>query len=51
MRRTLILTLAVLIAALLVCVGSLDTQGRMTLQLKGGGLMRFQAIPPQEVCW
>ena len=32
-----------------VYLASLDTQGRMTLQLRGGGVMRFQAIGPGEV--
>ena len=39
------------LAAAGVYLASLDTQGRMTLQLKGGGLLRFQAIPPEEVRW
>ncbi|MBR1820473.1 MAG: DUF421 domain-containing protein [Clostridia bacterium] len=34
-----------------VYLASLDTQGRMTLQLTGGGLMRFQAIAPERVVW
>ena len=34
-----------------VYLAALDTQGRMTLQLSGGGLMRFAAIPPEEVAW
>ena len=34
-----------------VYLASLDTQGRMTLQLKGGGLMRFEALAPGEVKW
>ncbi len=34
-----------------VYLASLDTRGRMTLQLKGGGLMRFQAIGEKEVAW
>ena len=34
-----------------VYLASLDTQGRMTLQLSGGGLVRFQAIAPEEVAW
>ena len=34
-----------------VYLASLDTQGRMTLQLTGGGLMRFQAIDPGKVAW
>ncbi|MBQ8109920.1 MAG: DUF421 domain-containing protein [Clostridia bacterium] len=34
-----------------VYLASLDTQGRMTLQIAGGGLMRFQAIAPKEVAW
>ncbi len=34
-----------------VFLASLDTQGRMTLHLKDGGMMRFQAIEPKEVAW
>ena len=34
-----------------VFLASLDTQGRMTLQLTGGGLVRFQALKPEEVVW
>ena len=34
-----------------VYLASLDTQGRMTLQMKGGGLMRFEALAPGEVKW
>ena len=34
-----------------VYLASLDTQGRMTLQLAGGGLMRCQAIGAEEVAW
>ena len=34
-----------------VYLASLDTRGRMTLQAKGGGLMRFQALAPEEVTW
>ncbi len=34
-----------------VYLASLDTQGRMTLQLRGGGLMRFEALAPGEVKW
>ena len=34
-----------------VFLASLDTQGRMTLQPAGGGLMRFQAIDAKEVAW
>ena len=34
-----------------VFLASLDTQGRMTVQLKGGGLMRFRALEPEEVTW
>ena len=34
-----------------VFLASLDTQGRMTVQLKGGGLMRFKALEPEEVTW
>ena len=34
-----------------VYLAVLDTQGRMTLQLKGSGLMRFQALRAEEVSW
>ena len=34
-----------------VFLASLDTHGRMTLQLKGGELIRFQAMKPEEVRW
>ena len=34
-----------------VFLASLDTQGRLTVQLAGGGLMRFQAMAPEEVAW
>ncbi len=34
-----------------VFLASLDTQGRMTLQLRGGELMRFRALEPGEVAW
>jgi uncharacterized membrane protein YcaP (DUF421 family) len=34
-----------------VFFASLDTHGRMTLQLKGGELMRFAAMRGSEVCW
>ena len=34
-----------------VYLASLDTQGRMTLQLKDGGLLRFQAMEAREVEW
>ena len=34
-----------------VFLASLDTQGRMTVQLAGGGLLRFQAMAPEEVAW
>ena len=34
-----------------VFLASLDTQGRMTLHLAGGGVMRFKAIEPEEVRW
>ena len=34
-----------------VFLATLDTQGRLTLQLVGGGLLRFQAIPEEEVAW
>ncbi len=32
-------------------LAALDTQGRMTVQVKGGGLLRFQAIDPGKVAW
>lgn len=35
----------------MVYLASLDTLGRMTLQLRGGTLMRFQAVNPSEVKW
>ena len=34
-----------------VFLASLDTRGRMTLQLAGGEVLRFQAISTEEVCW
>ena len=34
-----------------VFLASLDTHGRMTLQLMGGELLRFQAMKPEEVGW
>ena len=34
-----------------VFLASLDTQGRMTLQLRGGGVLRFQAVDPGKVAW
>ena len=34
-----------------VYLASLDTQGRLTLHLKGGELMRFAALKPEEVAW
>ena len=34
-----------------VFLASLDTHGRMTLQLMGGELLRFQAMEEAEVCW
>ena len=34
-----------------VYLASLDTQGRMTVQIKGGGLLRFQAVDPGKVAW
>ena len=34
-----------------VFLASLDTRGRMTLQLSGGEVLRFQAISAEEVCW
>ncbi len=34
-----------------VFLASLDTHGRMTVQLNGGELMRFAAMKESEVCW
>ena len=34
-----------------VYLAALDTQGRMTLQVKNGGILRFQAIDPGKVVW
>ena len=34
-----------------VYLACLDTRGRMTVQLNDGGLMRFQALEPEEVAW
>lgn len=34
-----------------VYLANLDTQGRMTLQLMDGALMRFQALREEEVLW
>ena len=34
-----------------VFLATLDTRGRMTLQLNGGELMRFQALEPGKVAW
>ena len=34
-----------------VFLATLDTRGRMTLQLDGGGMMRFQALEPGKVAW
>ncbi len=34
-----------------VFLASLDTHGRMTLQLNGGELLRFSAMDESEVCW
>ena len=34
-----------------VFLASLDTHGRMTLQLNGGELIRFSAMDESEVCW
>ena len=34
-----------------VYLGVLDTQGCMSLQMKGGGSMRFQALRAEEVSW
>lgn len=39
------------LGAKMVYLASLDTLGRMTLQLRDGTLMRFQAIDPSEVKW
>ena len=34
-----------------VYLASLDIQGRMTVQVRGGGMLRFQAIDPGKVAW
>ena len=34
-----------------VYLALLDTQGRLSLQLKGGGALRVQAIDPGKVAW
>ena len=34
-----------------VYLACLDTQGRMNITVAGGGMLRFQAIAPEEVCW
>ncbi|MDO4867288.1 MAG: DUF421 domain-containing protein [Clostridia bacterium] len=34
-----------------VFLATLDTQGRLTLQLMGGGLLRFPALAPEAVAW
>ncbi len=34
-----------------VYLASLDTKGRMMLQLRDGGVQTFQAIPPEQVTW
>ena len=34
-----------------VYLAVLDTRGRATLQLKRGGTLSFQAVPPEEVRW
>ena len=39
------------LAAREVLLASLDTRGRMTLQIPGGPPVRFQAVPPEEVGW
>lgn len=39
------------LSAKAVYLASLDTRGRMTLQLAGGGLMRFQAVEEGQVAW
>ena len=39
------------LAAGQVFLAALDTQGRMTLQLRDGGLLRFQALNDGEVTW
>ena len=39
------------LTAAAVYLASLDTQGRMTVQLMDGTTLRFQALEPGEVCW
>lgn len=39
------------LAAEAVYLASLDTQGRLRVQLMDGSLLRFQAMEPGEVCW
>lgn len=34
-----------------VYLASLDTKGRMMLQLRGGGVQTFQALAPEQVAW
>lgn len=34
-----------------VYLAALDTQGSMTLQIKNGGILRFQAVDPGKVVW
>ena len=34
-----------------VYLAALDTQGQMTLQLRRGGICKFQACGPEEVGW
>ena len=39
------------LSAATVYLASLDTQGRMTVQLMDGTTLRFQALQPEEVLW
>ena len=39
------------LSASTVYLASLDTQGRMTVQLMDGTTLRFQALQPEEVVW
>lgn len=39
------------LAASGVYLALLDTQGRLSLQIKGGGALRFQALDPGKVAW
>ena len=34
-----------------VYLAALDTQGHITLQLKRGGILKFQAVAPGKVGW